>query len=56
MIDVSDPTAPRETGWYIPEPPRGQTSPQSNDVCVDDRGLVYLIDRNNGLDILEPQG
>jgi hypothetical protein len=55
MLDISNPTAPEEIGWFIPEPPAGQPSPQSNDVFVDERGLVYLIDRNNGLDILEPQ-
>jgi hypothetical protein len=54
MIDMSDPTAPEEIGWYIPEPAPGQESPQSNDVFVDERGLVYVIDRNVGLEILEP--
>jgi hypothetical protein len=56
MLDIRDPTAPTEIGWYIPEPPSGQASPQSNDVFVDERGLVYVIDRNVGLDILEPVG
>jgi hypothetical protein len=27
--------------------------PQSNDVDVDDKGLIYVLDRNRGLDILE---
>jgi hypothetical protein len=54
MIDISDPTAPEEVGWYIPQPSPGQDSPQSNDVFVDDRGLVYVIDRHAGLEILEP--
>ncbi|MEJ1156895.1 LVIVD repeat-containing protein [Prosthecomicrobium sp. N25] len=54
MLDISDPSEPEEIGWYIPEPPPGQESPQSNDVTVDERGLVYVIDRNDGLDILEP--
>jgi hypothetical protein len=56
MLDIKDPTAPTEIGWYIPEPPSGQASPQSNDVFVDERGLVYVIDRNVGLDILETVG
>jgi hypothetical protein len=55
MLDISDPSAPQETGFFIPEPPAGQASPQSNDVFVDDRGLVFLIDRNAGFDILEVQ-
>jgi hypothetical protein len=25
----------------------------ANDVCVDDRGLIYVIDRGRGLHILE---
>ena len=54
MIDIKDPAAPTEVGWFIPEPPAGYAAPQSNDVFVDERGLVYLIDRNNGLDIMEP--
>ena len=53
MLDISNPTAPKETGWFIPEPPPGQPCAQSNDVFVDDRGLIYVIDRNRGLDILE---
>jgi hypothetical protein len=56
MIDMRDPTAPEEIGWYIPEPAPGQDSPQSNDVFVDEGGLVYVIDRHAGLDILEPTG
>jgi hypothetical protein len=53
MIDINDPTAPKEIGWFIPEPAAGQTSPQANDVFVDERELIYLVDRNIGLDILE---
>jgi hypothetical protein len=53
MLDIRDPAAPTETGWYIPEPCGGQRSPQSNDVFVDDRELIYVIDRNCGFDILE---
>ena len=53
MLNISDPTAPEEVGWFIPEPPSDQDSPQSNDVAVDERGLVYLLDRNAGLEILE---
>jgi hypothetical protein len=53
IVDIADPVAPREVGHYIPEPPAGQSSPQSNDVDVDARGLIYLLDRNQGLDVLE---
>lgn len=53
VVDIADPMRPTEIAWYIPEPAQGQPSPQSNDVDVDSRGLVYLLDRNVGLDILE---
>jgi hypothetical protein len=33
----------------------GGPSPQSNDVDLDDCGLIYLADRNVGLDVLEPR-
>ena len=47
---------PREAGHYIPAPAKGQSVPQSNDVEVDPRGLIYLIDRHANLDILEYTG
>ena len=53
VVDVSDPFAPEEAGHFIPEPVGDEPSPQSNDVDVDDRGLIYMIDRNRGFDILE---
>ncbi|HSI39563.1 MAG TPA: RNA polymerase subunit sigma-70, partial [Xanthobacteraceae bacterium] len=55
-IDLADPEAPREIGHFIPAPPAGQIAPQSNDVDVDERGLVYLLDRNAGFDILAFDG
>jgi len=56
IIDISDPYHPQEVGFYVPEPVAGCEFPLSNDVFVDDRGLIYLIDRNNGLDILRYTG
>src|SRR5580765_1473935 len=53
IVDVADPAAPQEVGYFIPEPAAGRTSPQSNDVDVDKNGLIYLGDRYTGLDILE---
>lgn len=52
-LDVSDPYVPREVGYFVPDPGPGARSPQSNDVFVSPEGLVYVIDRINGLDILE---
>jgi hypothetical protein len=53
IVDIADPSAPREVGHYLPEPVAGTACPQSNDVDVDERGLIYLGDRYNGFDILE---
>ena len=53
IVDVADPMAPREAGWFIPEPAAGKPAPQTNDVDVDSRGLVYIVDRYTGFDILE---
>jgi len=53
IVDVADPAAPQEVGYFIPEPAAGKTSPQSNDVDVDKNGVIYLGDRYTGLDILE---
>jgi hypothetical protein len=56
VIDIAKPEAPEETGWFIPEPCGGEKAPQTNDVFVEKRGLVLSIDRNCGLDIIEPTG
>jgi len=40
-------------GYFIPEPVAGRPAPQSNDVALDERGLIYMIDRHVGFDILE---
>ena len=53
IVDVADPGSPQEVGYYIPQPAPGKAAPQSNDVDVDERGLIYLGDRYNGFDILE---
>ena len=53
IIDVKDPHCPREVGHYVPDVPAGCDRVSSNDVTVDERGLIYLIDRQRGLTILE---
>jgi hypothetical protein len=53
IIDVADPLTPREVGYFIPEPVAGRKAPQSNDVTLDDRGLIYMVDRHVGFDVLE---
>src|SRR6266851_1995714 len=56
-VDIANPYRPEEVASFMPTPGAGQKIVQSNDVFVDQtRGLVYLIDRLNGLDILEYGG
>jgi hypothetical protein len=56
FIDFADPRLPVEIAHYIPEPIGGESAPSSNDVDLDHRGLIYVIDRLRGLDILEHTG
>jgi hypothetical protein len=53
LVDVADPFAPKEVGFYLPDPAQGVERASSNDVTIDDRGLIYLIDRVRGVDIIE---
>jgi hypothetical protein len=53
IVDVADPLAPKEAGCFMPEPVGGRPAPQTNDVFVDDRDLIYLVDRHVGFDIVE---
>ncbi|GGB97920.1 hypothetical protein GCM10011363_13210 [Marivita lacus] len=52
VLDVADPHLPVEVAHFMEPGPTG-AAPQSNDVDVDDNGLIYVLDRNRGLDILE---
>ena len=71
VVDVRNPFEPVEVGYYIPATTPNtdqrcvtidgvescQTAIQTNNVEVDDRGLIYLVDRaNTGLHIVELTG
>jgi hypothetical protein len=53
IIDISNPHLICEVAHFMPDPQPGSDRVQSNDVTVDARGLIYLIDRLRGLTILE---
>jgi hypothetical protein len=57
--DIREPQAPREVAFYVPEA-NANTDPDgymTNNVEIDDRGYVYIVDRNGaGLDILQLTG
>lgn len=53
IIDVKNPHSPAEVACFVPDVPEGCDRVSSNDVTIDDRGLIYLIDRQRGLTIVE---
>jgi hypothetical protein len=53
VFDVADPFAPKRVAHFLPDPAPGQERASSNDVTIDGRGLIYLIDRIRGVEILE---
>jgi hypothetical protein len=71
-IDVRDPFRPREAGYYIPAKTgktdkrciklpdgkeRCKVAIQTNNLDVDDRGYIYIVDRaNTGMHILQVTG
>jgi hypothetical protein len=54
-LDISNPYQPKEVGYYVPLPGKGQKTVQSNDVFRRDDGTLFLVDRFDGLEILEPE-
>jgi len=56
VVDIANPYRPEEVGFYIPEPLGANVTAQTNDVFIDERGLIYIIDRFQGLHIVEYTG
>lgn len=57
--DIREPMAPAEVGFYVPVSNANTTADgyMTNNVEVDNRGFVYVVDRNGaGLDILQVTG
>jgi hypothetical protein len=48
--DISNPYQPKEVGAFVPPPPKGTPAGavQLNDVFVDERQIVYTVDRHTG--------
>ncbi len=53
ILDFANPSAPTEVGYFIPEPGKGYDAPQTNDVDIDHRGLIYITDKARGFDVIE---
>ena len=53
MVDIADPQRPREVAHFLPDPAPSGERLCSNDVTIDERGLIFLLDRIRGLHILE---
>jgi hypothetical protein len=57
--DIREPHAPVEVAFYVPES-NANTNPDgymTNNVEIDDRGFIYIVDRNGaGFDILQLTG
>lgn len=53
FVDIANPQAPKEVASYMYDPAPGESRVCANDVFVDKRGLVYVIDRVRGFNIVE---
>jgi hypothetical protein len=56
IIDINDPANPQERAYFIPKPGDGVAAPLTNDVFKDDRGLLWVTDKERGLDVIEYNG
>ena len=63
IYDISQPSAPRIVGYYIPPDPTERRGvlptdlvTQVEDVLVDRRGYIYLSEKNSGVTIVRYSG
>jgi hypothetical protein len=64
IYDISQPTEPREVGYFLPPDPKTRIgvfpkdslTVSSEDVLVDTRGYIYVTDKNLGLYVLRYTG
>ena len=63
IYDISTPTAPREVGYFMPPDPKERRgvlpkglAVSSEDVLVDNRGNIFVTDKNLGLYVLRYTG
>lgn len=56
VMDINDPANPKERGYFIPKPGDGANAPLTNDIYMDDRGLLFITDKKRGLDVIEFKG
>ncbi len=56
ILDINDPANPKERGYFIPKPAEGANAPLTNDIYMDDRGLLFVTDKKRGLDVIEFKG
>ena len=56
IFDIGDPANPKERGYFIPKPGDGVAAPLTNDVVKDHRGLLWVTDKERGLDVIEFTG
>jgi hypothetical protein len=53
IVDIANPLAPKEVAYFVPDAPNPSIRVSSNDVFEDDRRLIFLIDRIQGMTVLE---
>jgi len=53
IMDIGDPANPTERGYFIPKPGDGVKAPLTNDIYIDRRGLLFVTDKERGLDVIE---